>query len=446
MRTTLLSAWLTLLFALITAPVQVTAEPGGGAASGFSEAELDQMLAPVALYPDSLLSQVLMAATYPDQVAQAAGWSKANSSLEGDAAVAAVQDRGWDPSVASLVAFPQVLEIMAEKPSWVRDLGDAFLADPEAVMDSVQHLRSKARDEGNLQTTEQQKVIVEQAPQQTTIIKIEPANPQVIYVPAYNPTVVYGTWWWPAYPPFYYYPPGYGLATGIMAGIGFGIGIGITNAIWGGFDWRRRDVNININRYNRININNRINVNKRNVSWKQRNLKRRDGARKRLKNRRPGSGRPRGADKRRDFRGRDRDRQRARNTLKDKGVDLSRDRKQLKGKEGKRVRDRVNRLDRDRKAGSGQRDRAAKRPRDGTRQAPKTRDRANRQAKKQSPSRTRQKRSRDNALKGLGSKRRSGLNSQRGKQSNRSFKRNRSGGNRSGGSRGGGRAGRSRRG
>jgi hypothetical protein len=127
----------------------------------FTEAELDQMMAPIALYPDSLLAQILMAATYPADVAEAVTWSKNNTGKEGDAAVEAVQDKSWDPSVMSLVAFPQVLEMMGEQPEWVQDVGDAFLADSEAVMDTVQKLRSKAKEEGNLETTEQQKVILQ---------------------------------------------------------------------------------------------------------------------------------------------------------------------------------------------------------------------------------------------------------------------------------------------
>ena len=127
----------------------------------FSEAELDQMMAPIALYPDALMAQILMASTYPADVAEAVKWSKDNPDKDGDAAVDAVQDKSWDPSVMSLVAFPQVLVMMGEQPDWVQNVGDAFLADSEAVMDTVQKLRSKAKDEGNLETTEQQKVIVE---------------------------------------------------------------------------------------------------------------------------------------------------------------------------------------------------------------------------------------------------------------------------------------------
>ena len=165
----------------------------------FNVEQLDQMLAPIALFPDALLSQVLMATTYPKDVAEAADWAFANRGLKGDEAVKAVQDKPWDPSVQSLVAFPQVLAMLGEKPEWVRDLGDAFLAQPDDVMDSVQFLRAKAKDAGNLSSNEQQIVTVEAAPPArqtivvtappppTQIITIAPANPQVIFVPIYQP-------------------------------------------------------------------------------------------------------------------------------------------------------------------------------------------------------------------------------------------------------------------
>jgi hypothetical protein len=167
----------------------------------FKPEEIEALVAPIALYPDSLLSQVLMASTYPLEIVQAARWVKANPNTKGDAAVKAVESQTWDVSVKSLVAFPQVLDPMNEKLDWTQKLGDAFLADQKAVLDAVQRLRQKAEKSGNLKTTEQQKVIIEEAAPQQTVVKIEPANPQVIYVPAYNPTVVYGAWGYPAYPP-----------------------------------------------------------------------------------------------------------------------------------------------------------------------------------------------------------------------------------------------------
>jgi hypothetical protein len=247
-------------------PIAPSAAPDPNAAATFSPAQIDQMMAPIALYPDSLLSQVLMAATYPADVADAAKWLKQNPNQQSDAALKAVADQPWDPSVQSLVAFPQVLQTMGERPDWVQNLGDAFLASSKDVLDSAQRLRSQAQKTGSLKSSEQQTVLVEQEPQtQQTVIKIEPANPQVVYVPAYNPTVVYGAWPYPGYPPYYYPPsayyyPGAALATGIA----FGIGIAATAALWGNCNWGRGDVNINVNRYNNVNANRQRNASQTN--------------------------------------------------------------------------------------------------------------------------------------------------------------------------------------
>ena len=192
----MIAGLLVLLFAL---PVFSQAQ------RNYSQAELDQMLAPVALYPDPLLSQILMAATYPVEVVEAARWTRANPGLTGDAAVQAVQNEDWDPSVQSLVAFPQVLQRMDENLEWTRSLGDAFLGQQPIVMETVQQLRQRAYAAGNLQSTEQ--LAVQQQGQQ---IYIQPANPQMVYVPYYDPLVVYGPWWWPAYRPVVWAPwPGY---------------------------------------------------------------------------------------------------------------------------------------------------------------------------------------------------------------------------------------------
>ncbi|WP_454766849.1 DUF3300 domain-containing protein [Cupriavidus campinensis] len=243
---------------------------GGGSAlaqAKLDNAHLDQLLAPVALYPDALLSQVLMATTYPADVTAAAEWSKANASLSGDAATKAVANEAWDPSVQSLVAFPSVMDMMGRQPQWVTSVGDAFLAQPNDVMDAVQRLRVQAQKAGALKTTEQQKVVTQQSGG-TTIVQIEPASPQVVYVPTYNPTVVYGTWPYPAYPPAYYPPPpGSVFAGAVVAGIGFGLGVAAVNSLWGGFNWGSHDVNINVNRYNNINVNQRLDVNRANVNW-----------------------------------------------------------------------------------------------------------------------------------------------------------------------------------
>jgi hypothetical protein len=216
----------------------------------FKPEELEQILAPIALYPDSLLAQILMASTYPLEVVQADRWAKQNKDLKGDALTAALEKQPWDPSVKSLVNFPQVLTMMSEKLDWTQKLGDAFLAQQKDVMDSVQTLRKKAVDAGNLKTTKEQKVVVEQE----TIV-IESASPQVVYVPAYNPTVVYGTWAYPAYPPAYYYPPGYAAGTALLS---FGAGVALGAAWgygWGDCDWHGGDVDVDVNRNTNINNN-----------------------------------------------------------------------------------------------------------------------------------------------------------------------------------------------
>lgn len=156
------------------------------------------MLAPIALYPDSLLIQVLMAATYPLEVVQAARWVSQNPNLKGEKLAAALNQKSWDPSVISLVNFPSVLAMMNDKLEWTQNIGDAFLGQKDQVMATIQNLRAKAQAQGTLKTTKEQVVVV----QEKTIV-VEPADPMVVYVPAYNPTVVYGAWWYPAYPPYY---------------------------------------------------------------------------------------------------------------------------------------------------------------------------------------------------------------------------------------------------
>jgi len=217
----------------------------------FKPEELDQILAPIALYPDSLLSQILMASTYPLEIVQADRWVKQNKDLKGDALTAALEKQEWDPSVKSLVNFPQVLSMMSEKLDWTQNLGDAFLEQQKEVMDTVQNLRAKAYDQGNLKTNKEQKVIVEEK-----VIVIESASPQVVYVPVYNPTVVYGVWAYPAYPPYYYYPPGYVAATPYAFAAGVAVGVAWGYA-WGNCNWGRGDVDINV--VQNTNINNNIN-------------------------------------------------------------------------------------------------------------------------------------------------------------------------------------------
>lgn len=292
----------------------------------FTQEQLDQMLAPVALYPDALLAQVLMAATYPGQVSEAVTWSKANPKASGDDAVRKVANQPWDPSVQALVAFPQVLATLGQDPVWVQRLGDAFLAQPDDVMGGVQRLRHQAQAAGNLQSNQYQNVTVQAAPAPapassstqvvaassppTTII-IEPADPQVVYVPSYNPTTTYGTWAYPASPPPYYPPPPmYYPGSALVAGLAFGTGVAIVASLWGDCDWGNNDIDIDVNRYNNINANNRITNNQN--KW-QHNAANRDGVPYRDARSRQQYGRQLdGASQRTAFRGDDAQRARAR--------------------------------------------------------------------------------------------------------------------------------------
>jgi len=222
------------------------------AAAAFSPQELDQLVAPIALYPDALLAQVLMAATYPLEVVAADRWIKANPGLKDKALEDALQKQPWDPSVKSLTVFPQVLAMMSEKLDWTQKLGDAFLGQQKDVLASVQSLRGKAVAQGSLKDSKEQTVATTQE-NNTTVIKIEPTNPDVVYVPTYNPTVVYGAWPYPTYPPYYWYPPGY-VAGGAL--LGFTAGVIVGGALWGGVNWGHGDVNVNVNRYNNFNRTN----------------------------------------------------------------------------------------------------------------------------------------------------------------------------------------------
>ena len=210
----------------------------------FKQEELDQMLAPIALYPDALLSQVFMAATYPLEIVEADRWAKAHKDLQGDALAKELEQEKWDPSVKSLVNFPPVLELLSSKLDWTQKLGDAFLGQQKQVMDTVQKLRAKAKANGKLESDQNQKVTVEEGGSEQLVV-IESADPQVIYVPTYDPVVVYGPWWYPAYPPYPYYPPGY-------AARAFAIGVAWGYA-WGHCDWHHCDVNINVNRNVTVN-------------------------------------------------------------------------------------------------------------------------------------------------------------------------------------------------
>jgi len=225
------------------------AQQAAPAPAAFKKEEIEQLVAPIALYPDALVAQILMASTYPLDVVAAARWSKANPNVKDKALEDAMQQQSWDPSVKSLAAFPQVLQAMNEKLEMTQKLGDAFLAQQKEVLDAIQRLRGKADQAGNLKSGNEQTVTKAQEGGQT-VIKIEPTNPQTVYVPTYNPAVVYGAWPYPAYPPYYYpYPPGAGL-------FAFTAGVIVGSALWGGCNWGGGSVTINHTNYNNFNRTN----------------------------------------------------------------------------------------------------------------------------------------------------------------------------------------------
>ncbi|WP_306532543.1 DUF3300 domain-containing protein [Geobacter sp.] len=224
---------------MLVLPAGTMAQDAGESdpATRFSKEELTQMLAPIALYPDSMIAQLLMASTYPLELVEAERWRRQNTSLQGEELDNALKAMPWDPSVKSLCHYPDVLFAMSDKLDQTRKLGDAFLGQKDEVMATVQELRRKAEQQGNLKTTSEQKVIDEQE-----VIQIEPVDPRVIHVPVYNPLYVYGPWWYPAYPPYYwYYPPGYGIVGGYI-GFSPGIFIGFNLFSWVWFDWHTHHI------------------------------------------------------------------------------------------------------------------------------------------------------------------------------------------------------------
>ena len=196
----------------------------------FSATQLEQLVAPIALYPDSLTVQVLMAATYPLEVVEADRWRTKNPGLKGEALDKALEGQDWDPSVESLTQFPELLKRMADNLDWTKDLGDAFLEQQNEVLDTVQRMRAKAYEAGALKTTKEQ-VVTREVVKEKEIITIAPAQPDVVYVPTYAPSAVYGpTWVAPApyYPSMYAYPPGYVATTSLLS---FGAGMAVGAAI-----------------------------------------------------------------------------------------------------------------------------------------------------------------------------------------------------------------------
>ena len=259
-------------------------QPGQPAAQQLGRAELEKLLAPIALYPDDLVAQILTASTYPIEVVQAERWVSAHPNVHGDALQDAMQQEPWDASVKGLAAVPQVLSMMNDKLDWTQQLGEAFLAQPDDVSNAIQQLRSKAQANGNLRSSDRIRVstvappgppppppgpepvgvdpaLLPPAPPPEYIV-IEPVDPGVYYVPIYDPYVVYGPWLWPAYRPFYWYPPGYVVGAAV---IGFGVGFFVGSALWCHYNWGYYGgwhgggpVTINVVNYNRFNRTNLV--------------------------------------------------------------------------------------------------------------------------------------------------------------------------------------------
>lgn len=246
MRTVFVSCWLLALALIGVASARADDQK-------FSKQQLDQMLAPIALYPDDVLSNILMAATYPLDVVEAARWRQdpANAQLSGDALVDALKSKTWDPSIKALVQFPDVLNMMSKQLDWTQQLGDAFLAQQDGVMNEVQFLRSKADQSGHLKSNSQQTVTHSDG-----AYVVQSADPNTVYVPVYEPAVVYGPWWYPDYPPYFWGYPGAVFTDGYFWGAA---GVAVAAGIWGWnhWDWHNRRVDIDVNRWNRIDANRR---------------------------------------------------------------------------------------------------------------------------------------------------------------------------------------------
>lgn len=213
-------------------PYQPPAAPAP-AAQRLSPQELSNLVAPIALYPDMLLSEVLAASTYPLELVQAGQWMQGNPGLHGQALVDAAKQQNWDPSVQALVAFPEVMDLLTRDVQWTTDLGNAFLSQQADVMDAIQQLRASARANGRLTDTPQQRVVMDQDNGQSAI-EIQPTDPQMVYPPVYNPDYVWGPPVYGAYPPLAYPAPGYG----IVYAVGTFLGALFTGLLsFGGWGW-----------------------------------------------------------------------------------------------------------------------------------------------------------------------------------------------------------------
>ncbi len=238
--------------------------------------QLDSLVAPVALYPDPLLGQVLVASTYPLEIIQLQQWLAKNKNLKDKALAEAVKKENWDPSIQALAALPDAVKLLSDNIKWTTDLGNAFLAQQGDVMDAVQRMRKKAQESGNLKSSEQQKVETKVVESKQVIV-VQPASPEVVYVPTYNPTVVYGAPVY-AYPPIAYPPPGYYAAgMAISFGVGMAMGAAWGHGGWGwGCGWGHNDITVNRNN-TFVSNSNRVNRTTAGNTW-QHNPQHRGGA------------------------------------------------------------------------------------------------------------------------------------------------------------------------
>jgi Protein of unknown function (DUF3300) len=254
------------------APPPAATPPAAEAEPKLPPEQLDALVAPIALYPDELLGQVLVASTYPLEIVQLQQWLAKNKGLKDKALTDAVAKQPWDPSIQGMAALPDVVKRLGDDIQWTTELGNAFLAQQSDVMDAVQRMRKKAEGTGALKTNEQQKVETKVIEQKQVIV-VQQANPEVVYVPSYNPVVVYGPPVY-AYPPIYYPPPPPPGSVFAASMISFGVGMMVGAAFHGGWGygcgWGHNDINVNVNNnYNRnANINRNTNVNRSgNTSW-----------------------------------------------------------------------------------------------------------------------------------------------------------------------------------
>jgi hypothetical protein len=266
----------------VAVQTQQPAAPTQQPAAKIPPDQLDALVAPIALYPDPMLAQTLAASTYPLEIVQLQQWLAKNAGLKDKALADAVAKQPWDPSVQALAGVPDLVKRLADDIQWTTELGNAFLAQQNDVMEAVQRMRKKAKDTGNLKSNEQQKVETKVIESKSVIV-VEQANPQVVYVPSYNPVVVYGPPVY-AYPPIAYPPVGY-YAAGMAISFGVGVAMG---AFWGGGGWGygcgwggNNDITINrnntFNRNANVNGGNRVNGGGNGNRW-QHNPQHRGGA------------------------------------------------------------------------------------------------------------------------------------------------------------------------